>query len=263
MGLESFSGIWSLNVSNPTASDDINQGDDHIRGVKQSIRQSFPNISSTVNVTASQLNHLSGVASNVKNSIDALSASLQTVISQANTISGSLAAEISRVDTLSASLAAEITRTDTLSSSLQTVLNNTVIAYGGFKMATPAIISASTSMSALTIWDSPLPSSNVTLTTAAGSVTLASGGTYYVSGSFAFSGDASETFDLEVFKSDNETGIATRRLLSGTGDIGAASFAGIISANASDVIKIRIKSSAADSQFGLHKGQFAVVRFSS
>lgn len=277
MALESFSGIWSLNVSNPTTSDDVSQGDDHLRGIKTSIRQTFPRISSTIGVTASEINHLSGVASNVKNALDALSASLQAEISRTNTLSASLATVISTSDTLSQSLLAtqsnlndvskslqaEISRTNTLSASLQSVINTSIVAYGGFYVATPSIRTATDSPEAMVMWDAPQPSSNITLGTAAGSLTIVSPGKYFAAANFSFTGAASTDFTLRIYKSDNETPIQARRAMGATPTIGSAAMSGIVSANAGDVFKVRLSANATSSNFSVVAANFSLVRFSS
>ena len=62
MALESFSFISSLNASNPVhATDQVSQGDDHIRGVKLSLLNSFPNINAAVNFTPTEANRLVGL----------------------------------------------------------------------------------------------------------------------------------------------------------------------------------------------------------
>jgi len=62
MGLESFSFITSLNSSNPVhATDPVSQGDDHIRGVKLSLLNSFPNVNAAVDLTPTEFNYLDGV----------------------------------------------------------------------------------------------------------------------------------------------------------------------------------------------------------
>lgn len=81
MALESGSGIWSLNVSNPATSDDVSQGDDHIRLIKSSLKQTFPLLSATVNVSNGDLNTLQGISSNVQGQFDNLSANLMSQIS--------------------------------------------------------------------------------------------------------------------------------------------------------------------------------------
>jgi hypothetical protein len=62
MGLESFSYITSLNSSNPVhATDPVSQGDDHIRGVKTTLLNSFPNIDAAVTFTPTEANRLTGL----------------------------------------------------------------------------------------------------------------------------------------------------------------------------------------------------------
>lgn len=56
MPLEIFEFITSLVRTNPTGTDGVNQGDDHIRGVKQAVQDSFPNIDAAVTVTPAELN---------------------------------------------------------------------------------------------------------------------------------------------------------------------------------------------------------------
>jgi microcystin-dependent protein len=58
MPIETFNYIDSLNSSNPGSSDDVLQGDDHIRGIKAVLKNTFPNITAAINATAGQLNQL-------------------------------------------------------------------------------------------------------------------------------------------------------------------------------------------------------------
>lgn len=51
--------VSDLNPANPTVADGINQGDDHLRGIKAAIKASFPNITGAVTATQAQLNTLS------------------------------------------------------------------------------------------------------------------------------------------------------------------------------------------------------------
>ena len=64
MGLESGTYIDSLNSSNPAAGDPVNEGDDHIRLVKSTVKATFPNISGAVTSTHTELNLLDGVTAN-------------------------------------------------------------------------------------------------------------------------------------------------------------------------------------------------------
>tara|TARA_R100000654_G_scaffold30270_1_gene54985 strand:+ start:199 stop:927 length:729 start_codon:yes stop_codon:yes gene_type:complete len=64
MGLETGTFIDSLNSSNPSAGDPVNEGDDHIRLVKSTVKATFPNISGAVTSTHTELNLLDGVTAN-------------------------------------------------------------------------------------------------------------------------------------------------------------------------------------------------------
>ena len=64
MGLETGTYIDSLNSSNPTASDAVSQGDDHLRLIKSTVKATFPNLSNAVTATHTELNLLDGVTAN-------------------------------------------------------------------------------------------------------------------------------------------------------------------------------------------------------
>lgn len=61
MGIEAATYISELVVSNPTGSDPKSQGDDHIRLLKSSIKNTFPNINGAVTASQAELNLLDGV----------------------------------------------------------------------------------------------------------------------------------------------------------------------------------------------------------
>lgn len=76
MGLESFSYITSLNASNPVhATDQVSAGDDHLRGIKTTLLNSFANISGAVTADQTELNYLDGVTGTTGTGNLALSAS--------------------------------------------------------------------------------------------------------------------------------------------------------------------------------------------
>lgn len=79
-----FDGIWDFNSNYPLAGDKRKEGDDHIRGVKKGIKQTFPNINSPLLVADEQLNRLvdlavdadlinllEGATGNIQNQLDA------------------------------------------------------------------------------------------------------------------------------------------------------------------------------------------------
>ncbi len=59
MTVESATYISQLNSAQPTASDNISEGDDHLRLIKSVLKAQFPNLATTaVNPTSAQLNKL-------------------------------------------------------------------------------------------------------------------------------------------------------------------------------------------------------------
>ena len=64
MGLETGTYISDLNSSNPVAGDPVNEGDDHIRLVKSTVKATFPSVSGAVTSTHTELNLLDGVTAN-------------------------------------------------------------------------------------------------------------------------------------------------------------------------------------------------------
>ena len=60
MSLESATYVNQLVISNPDGSDPKGQGDDHLRLIKNTLKNTFPNLDSAVNVTPAELNTLVG-----------------------------------------------------------------------------------------------------------------------------------------------------------------------------------------------------------
>ena len=74
MALEDLTGTKSLddlNASNPAAGDDVSEGDDHIRGIKNVLKLTFPNVDAAVNATPTELNYVDGVTSAIQTQLDA------------------------------------------------------------------------------------------------------------------------------------------------------------------------------------------------
>ena len=64
MALEDLTGtkyLDDLNSSNPAAGDNVSEGDDHIRGIKNVLKLTFPNVDAAVNATPTELNLLDGI----------------------------------------------------------------------------------------------------------------------------------------------------------------------------------------------------------
>lgn len=56
MALESASYIAQLNSANPTSTDTVSQADDHLRLIKATLKNTFPNLDQPVTATPAQLN---------------------------------------------------------------------------------------------------------------------------------------------------------------------------------------------------------------
>ena len=76
MALETFNYIDSLVVTNPTATDNVSQGDDHLRGIKTTLKNTFPNVTGAVTPTQAELNFVDGVTSNIQTQINNINTDL-------------------------------------------------------------------------------------------------------------------------------------------------------------------------------------------
>ena len=75
MPIESpFTNITDLNDANPTAGDNVSEGDDHIRGLKTVLLTDFPNINGAVNATPTDLNRTAVAAAGVGAASEVLTA---------------------------------------------------------------------------------------------------------------------------------------------------------------------------------------------
>jgi hypothetical protein len=83
MALESATYISDLVSTNPTSSDNLSQGDDHLRLLKSTIKATFPNVSGAVLPTHTELNYVDGVTSSIQTQLDA-----KAVLASANTFTG-------------------------------------------------------------------------------------------------------------------------------------------------------------------------------
>ena len=73
MALEDLTGtkyLDDLNSSNPAAGDNVSEGDDHIRGIKNVLKLTFPNVDAAVNATPTELNQVDGVTSAIQTQMD-------------------------------------------------------------------------------------------------------------------------------------------------------------------------------------------------
>jgi hypothetical protein len=74
MALEDLTGTKYLDdlvATNPAAGDNVSAGDDHIRGIKNVLKLTFPNVDAAVNATPTELNYVDGVTSAIQTQLDA------------------------------------------------------------------------------------------------------------------------------------------------------------------------------------------------
>ena len=74
MALEDLTGTKYLDdlvETNPAAGDNVSEGDDHIRGIKNVLKLTFPNVDAAVNATPTELNYVDGVTSAIQTQLDA------------------------------------------------------------------------------------------------------------------------------------------------------------------------------------------------
>ena len=90
MPVETFNYIDSLNTANPTATDNVSEGDDHIRGIKTTLKNTFPNVNGAVNATDEELNYVDGVTSAIQTQLDGKLTSTTGVTKTATTGSAEL-----------------------------------------------------------------------------------------------------------------------------------------------------------------------------
>ena len=82
MGLETFTYITSLDPDNPLGSDLKSVGDQHLRGVKKAVKDSFSAVSGAVTATHTELNLLDGCTASTTelNYVDGVTSAIQTQI---------------------------------------------------------------------------------------------------------------------------------------------------------------------------------------
>lgn len=118
MALETATYISDLVSTNPTASDNMSQGDDHIRLLKSALKSTFPNVSGAVTATHTELNYVDGVTSALQtqlNDLSSLKAPLAsptftgTVVLPATTSVGTVSAtELGYLDGVTSALQTQI-----------------------------------------------------------------------------------------------------------------------------------------------------------
>lgn len=98
----------------------------------------------------------------------------------------------------------------------------------------------------------------LTYSASAGTITITPG-YWRVGGQFSFSGTINETFEIVTYIGEGEHNrIECQRKLGTGGDVGSASFEGMIYTTTNAVLSVRVKALSAGSTFSLHFGSFSV-----
>ena len=84
MPIETFNYIDSLNTANPTATDNVSEGDDHLRGLKTTLKNTFPNVTGAITATETELNYVDGVTSAIQTQLDAKEPADATIVKDAD-----------------------------------------------------------------------------------------------------------------------------------------------------------------------------------
>lgn len=78
MALETATYINGLVPTNPAQGDLVSAGDDHLRLLKSTIRNTFPNITGAITASHTELNHMVGVTSGVQAQLNGKAANSHT-----------------------------------------------------------------------------------------------------------------------------------------------------------------------------------------
>lgn len=81
MALETATYISDLNSSNPTSTDPVSQGDDHLRLIKSALKTTFPNVTGAVTATHIELNYVDALTSAAVGLTDAQTLTNKTLTS--------------------------------------------------------------------------------------------------------------------------------------------------------------------------------------
>lgn len=98
MPLEDLQGsnrfISHLDESNPIGAESKSQGDDHLRGIKNVLKNTFPNLTQAAEPTAVELNRIVGLSSNLQEKLDAIDQAIleANAIASKSTPTGSILA---------------------------------------------------------------------------------------------------------------------------------------------------------------------------
>lgn len=116
----------------------------------------------------------------------------------------------------------------------------------------------------IALWDTDGLASNMTVdSTTDNDITAGLGGKYLVNLDVSFSGTASKTFAVEIYKNGAATGFSLIRKLGTGGDVGSASCHGMVTLAAGDTLTTYQSSTDGGTAFTLVDGQLTAYRVST
>ena len=146
MGLEAFSYITSLNASNPIhATDPVSQGDDHVRGLKTTLLNTFPNLDAAVNITPTEANLLDGLTG--------VTGTGNLVASISPTLTGTLTAaaiEATTYDGIAAANLVDKSASETIAGAAWDFQAITAVSFGG--IASASLVDKSAAETIAGVW---------------------------------------------------------------------------------------------------------------
>ena len=144
MALESATYIDGLVATNPVSTDPLSSADDHMRLIKATLKNTFPNITGAITATQAEINVLDGITSSTSelNILDGVTATatelnlldgVTATTNELNILDGVTAttAEINKLDGLTATTT-ELNYVDGVTSNIQTQINTLDTAVSGF-----------------------------------------------------------------------------------------------------------------------------------
>jgi len=154
-----------------------------------------------------------------------------------------------------------------LISALQTLLEaNLVGAYGclGVEAGATGEATVDATPRKIAAWNVDGLSSGTTPDEATGNdITINVAGTYFIQANISFSGDASDTYQVEIYKNGVATGFALDRKLGTGGDVGNAACGGIVACVATDTIELYQSSSTGGVTLTVTEATLAVTRIAA
>jgi hypothetical protein len=151
---------------------------------------------------------------------------------------------------------------DTVESDVATLKTAALPAYGGIYCTDNATGEATVDATPrkITAWSANGPASDCTPDHTLDEIQADAAGTFFVAVSLSFSGSASSTYVLEIYKNGVATGFQAKRKLGTGGDVGAVAFQGVITLAVNDDVTVYQHSTDGGTALTVTDGQLNIMR---